>query len=353
MSKICTNCGKTVEDNTNYCPYCKNQSFTNQNELTVPENNLTHKLFYKKYDNYYKLSKAKLTAIVVFLFFSIPSSLSGAPLAIVIIISLILALITYCIGFIISKFRKPPLKEQLLNNDHGFFVDLKHLLLYWQNKQGDYVLSKTKIISHLVFVIFFIIASTSHLNSFMALLFIGLIFEIPTFLIGYVLHKLINPNPQLKNKNVKIEKVDKPEIESGDNLISENKIIPEYIAYNEELMDLKSKFIKKDKSVRDLIKQRFEPPQLTYTRFISGVDKSKELFNKHLDSALTMINLADEYSSRIDGEIKSNINILHEIIDKLDALTNELIINEDLSNKDDVDSLIDEMDDLIKSVKNY
>jgi hypothetical protein len=34
-------------------------------------------------------------------------------------------------------------------------------------------------------------------------------------------------------------------------------------------------------------------------------------------------------------------------------LSNELVLNDDLSKKEDVDNLINEMDDLIQSVKNY
>jgi hypothetical protein len=83
------------------------------------------------------------------------------------------------------------------------------------------------------------------------------------------------------------------------------------------------------------------------------VDKSAELFKKNMDSAYTMINLASEYSPRIAGEVESKIDILKAIIQKLDDLSNELVLNEDLSKKEDVDNLISEMDDLIQSVKNY
>ena len=117
--------------------------------------------------------------------------------------------------------------------------------------------------------------------------------------------------------------------------------------------ELDSKFTSKDASTRELIAKRFEPPQLTYTRFITGVDKSKDLFDKNMESARTMINLADSYSPRIAGEVETKINIMKSIIAKLDDLSNELILNEDLSKTGDVDSLIDDMDSLIKSVKDY
>ena len=73
------------------------------------------------------------------------------------------------------------------------------------------------------------------------------------------------------------------------------------------------------------------------------MDKSSELFKKHSDSAYTMIELADEYSPRIAKEIEGKIGILESIIDKMDGLSNELIISNDLSKQDD----------LIKSVKDY
>ena len=78
-----------------------------------------------------------------------------------------------------------------------------------------------------------------------------------------------------------------------------------------------------------------------------------QLFKKHRDSAYTMINLADEYSPRIASEVEAKIGILEEITDKIDTLTSELIVNDSITTKEDVDDLIGEMDNLIKSVKDY
>ena len=66
-----------------------------------------------------------------------------------------------------------------------------------------------------------------------------------------------------------------------------------------------------------------------------------------------MINLADEYSPRIASEVEAKIGILEEITDKIDTLTSELIVNDSITTKEDVDDLIGEMDNLIKSVKDY
>ena len=66
-----------------------------------------------------------------------------------------------------------------------------------------------------------------------------------------------------------------------------------------------------------------------------------------------MIHLAVEYSPRIAGEVESRIDILKGIIDKMDKLSNELVLNDDLTKDDDVEDLINQMDNLIKSVKDY
>ena len=104
---------------------------------------------------------------------------------------------------------------------------------------------------------------------------------------------------------------------------------------------------------RKLIKQRFEPPQLTYTRFIAVVDKSEELFNREYDSAMNLIRLGDENSPKIEAEIKSKIEVLKSIIQKIDDLSNELVLAMDSSDDHDVDNLIGDMENLIKSVKDY
>ena len=69
-----------------------------------------------------------------------------------------------------------------------------------------------------------------------------------------------------------------------------------------------------------------------------------------------MIELSDEYSDKIAEELKNKINVLQEIIGKMNDLQSELIIS--ISNADDdgdeeIKNLIDEMNELINSVKDY
>ena len=66
-----------------------------------------------------------------------------------------------------------------------------------------------------------------------------------------------------------------------------------------------------------------------------------------------MISLADEYSPRIASEIEAKIEILKAIIDKMDGLSSELIVSDNITTKEDVDDLIGEMDNLIDSVRDY
>lgn len=309
------------------------------------------KLFYWTYPEGRILAKSKLAAITVFVFLMFFWALGGAPL-VFIPLSIIFAMIFYIIGYALHQVRGKPKVNKIKYNDYGFITDLGHLLFYWQNRNGAFVLSKTKILSFLVFLSMFVMGLFSFKTAiFFSAVFFGLLFEIPVFVLGTVIHKLSNrvlPENELPETPVrKVEKT--PEINTHD----DTGVIPAYEDYKNQLKDLKFQFYKKEVSARDLITKRFEPPQLTYTRFITGVDKSKELFNKNHESAMTMIELAEEYSPRIASEVESKIDILKAIIEKMDNLTNELIINEDLSKKEDVDNLIDQMDDLIDSVKDY
>ena len=50
---------------------------------------------------------------------------------------------------------------------------------------------------------------------------------------------------------------------------------------------------------------------------------------------------------------KSKIEVLKSIIQKIDDLSNELVLAMDSSDDHDVDNLIGDMENLIKSVKDY
>ena len=125
--------------------------------------------------------------------------------------------------------------------------------------------------------------------------------------------------------------------------------------YKAEINNLKVLFDVKEGVVRDLIAKRFEPPQITYDRFISMVDKSHKLFYSQVDSSLNIIDLAAEDSPRIRSELENKIKNMKTIINQIEELTNELVINissEDQS-QEEIKMLLDDMENLIGSVKDY
>lgn len=125
--------------------------------------------------------------------------------------------------------------------------------------------------------------------------------------------------------------------------------------YEKEVNNLKALFDVKEEIVKELIHKKFAPPQITYDRFMNVVDSSHKLFYVQHDSALNIINLAADDTPRIEDELKSKINNMKAIINQIEDLTNELVIN--ISDEDgaseEVKNLLEEMENLIGSVKEY
>ena len=134
------------------------------------------------------------------------------------------------------------------------------------------------------------------------------------------------------------------------------KNLDSFNSYKTQINDLKKLYEFKEMNVRQLIEKRFEPPQITYNRFISTVDNCTELFNNQVDVALNMMNLATKHTPKIDQEIESKIEVLKSLIEKIDSLSNELIVNigESESQTDNhVKNIIEDMENLIHSVDEY
>ena len=125
--------------------------------------------------------------------------------------------------------------------------------------------------------------------------------------------------------------------------------------YTDEVEELRDIFDEKEETVRGLIEKRFQPPQITYDRFMATIDKSHDLFYSEADGALNIAKLAVEDTPRVESELENKISTLKSIIDQIEDLTNELVINisSDEKSHDDVKNLIDDMENLIDSVKEY
>lgn len=129
-----------------------------------------------------------------------------------------------------------------------------------------------------------------------------------------------------------------------------------YQNYKSRINTLSEEYKKKETTAVDLINKRFKPPQLTNDRFMNLVNSTTELFNNQAEAALNMIDLANEPSLLIEDELREKIQLLKTIITKMDELNNELIINinnvEIESNNESLE-FINEMEEVISSIKNY
>lgn len=134
---------------------------------------------------------------------------------------------------------------------------------------------------------------------------------------------------------------------------SRDSKVSQFDAYKSRLDEMKSAYSKKDANARSLMEKKFAPPQITYNRFIAVIDKSTEIFNAAADDIENIISLATEDSPRIDAEIRSKFDILDSITNKMDDLTNELLISMDSAHDEDVSDLVGDMENLIGSIKDY
>lgn len=236
--------------------------------------------------------------------------------------------------------------------------------LIYKKDNNTMRISKTKVITLLVFITFFIwplydflfVPKYSYLGpgtAILTALIIALIVSVPVFIIGFIISKIIgknNKSPQntssanTSNQNVaEIDKNIKP-IKTN-NLNTDSRVL--------KINELKKEFDEKELTTKELIKAKFEPPQVTYDRFISVVNNCSKIFNEQYSSALNLINLSNNDSEKIDEEINSKINILQSLIDKLNDLSNELVINISKTKDEDIDNVINDMENLISSINNY
>ena len=128
---------------------------------------------------------------------------------------------------------------------------------------------------------------------------------------------------------------------------------PKYQNYKFQANKLKSKFQSKEKNMRNLIEKCFPAPQITNIKFNHLVDQCSETFYNKIKSIMTIIDTANDYSPKLENEIKSDIEDLKQIISKINSLHEELLIHMSETDNENFDNLLEEMDMLINSVKDY
>lgn len=183
-------------------------------------------------------------------------------------------------------------------------------------------------------------------------MFVLLIFAVVPLLYAY---RTLNVNRYKSNRSQKISGNASQLKKTTQIPATQSSALESLKKYEREVENLIAEFDEKETSVRKLIEKRFEPPQITYDRFISTIDSCHKLFYSQADAALNITQLAVEDTPRIEDELENKISILKSIIDQIEDLTNELVININSEEKStaDVKSVIDDMENLIDSVKDY
>ena len=188
-----------------------------------------------------------------------------------------------------------------------------------------------------------------HAKNTLAMIILLILFIVPLVYL-YSMFKLdkykkieVNKQPNI-SQNGKIEVP--VEQSSGLNSLQE---------YKKEISNLHVLFDVKQEVVRGLIKKRFEPPQITYDKFIRTIDNAEKLFKTQEEAALNIINLAAEDTQRVREAINNKIEAMKTIINQIEDLTNELVINisSDDEASEEVKNLLEDMENLTDSVKDY
>ena len=188
-----------------------------------------------------------------------------------------------------------------------------------------------------------------HAKNTLAMIILLILFIVPLVYL-YSMFKLDKYKKIEVNKQPNISQNGKVEVN-----VEENVGLNSLQEYKKEISNLHVLFDVKQEVVRGLIKKRFEPPQITYDKFIRTIDNAEKLFKTQEEAALNIINLAAEDTQRVRDEINKKIEAMKTIINQIEDLTNELVINisSDDESSEEVKNLLEDMENLTESVKDY
>lgn len=128
---------------------------------------------------------------------------------------------------------------------------------------------------------------------------------------------------------------------------------PKNYIYKNYIIELNSQFKFKEKNTRKLIEKCFPAPQMTNDKFNNDVDNCSRIFSKKYENTMIILESASINSTKLEDEIKANVNVLKEINNQLNLLHEELLINISKSGDKDVEILLEDIGRLIDSVKDY
>ena len=123
--------------------------------------------------------------------------------------------------------------------------------------------------------------------------------------------------------------------------IKEKHIKEEKLSETDDLFLL---FESKEKIAREMIEKKFPAPQLTNSKFNAVLDNCRNV----VESQIEVLNALTP-TEKTKHEIDSRKKLIKQLISKIDDLTNELILSEE----NNIEDVIEDMDNLINSVKEY
>lgn len=320
---------------------------------------LKHKLFYKKYEgeDLYIFSRLKFIIVLIFVLLFIFMVLCSFDF----VTSLIGLAISIFPVYILACFEhgESEVTSELIESRKGNISDnVIHFLCYWYEEEDNiFVFAKTKAISFLIYIVVFIHQYYAT-NSLLFAWIIGLILYVVALFGGTIIHGALyaeKSSKEITKQEKKVNEIQKEKIVSKPKTITKKqptnesevlkpKVKLPLIKYKYETNELSSKFELKQKKAREIIEKRFEPPQMKYNKFINVVDSSCELFEDQVETIMTIINSSTEPSLEVEEEIKSKINVLKELIEKIDSLTNEFLLSISESNNQNVENVLDELE---------
>ena len=156
---------------------------------------------------------------------------------------------------------------------------------------------------------------------------------------------------------VKSKDINKLKIKEKENNYEVNDgVVPAFQFYEKKFKELEEIYPLKEKNTMDLIEKRFAPPQLTYSRFKRVVDNSHETFYSQLNTGYKILELSNEYSTKVEDELKNKLLVLNSLIKGLDKLSEELVLNIsqiESESDDELDELFGDFSRATRSVKHY
>ncbi len=123
--------------------------------------------------------------------------------------------------------------------------------------------------------------------------------------------------------------------------------------YKSEIDKIEEEYNSKQEKATELVEKLFDPTHMSYSKFTNAIKRSNQLFANQLKITQRMMEL--DSNDVVDGEIENKINTLNAFVDKMEELINELVIqlSSNKEDNDELNSLFNDMDDLIDSVKDY